>query len=127
MNAEKNVPTGMNNILHLLMQVGYGGLVDDANEQVADVVAALEKRAGKGTITIKLEMERSPDNPRVDLSGGVTSTIPKGTKRDHVLYIGKDGGLSQRDPQQPELPMAIQEQEEAAQAKLMRECAGLPG
>ena len=120
-------PKGMNNILHLLINLGYGSVVQDANEQLADLTVAMAKREGKGSLTLKIDFESSADNPqRLELTGSVSSVVPKGAKRAHTLYFAKDGkGLTRQDPQQPNLPFGMAEQEEAQLEVALREAAGM--
>ena len=80
-----------------------GGVLDDklsaALQEVAEAVVLLDK-AGKVTLTLAL----SARGGGVIVSPAVKSTVPEGKEGGQFFYVGADGSLSRRDPNQPALP-----------------------
>lgn len=81
-------------------------LLEQAGEALLAVTDAV-KHGGKGKVNLAIEVKNTKSQGFSDivfLSGKVTHTVPVAPTEDNLFYA-VDGGLSRRDPRQPDLPM----------------------
>lgn len=77
------------------------GLIEDA---LRDVLRAVEDNVQPGSITLVIKVQ--PKGKRkVVLSPSVSTKLPRPKLEASSAWITPVGDLSQRDPQQPDLPM----------------------
>ena len=95
-----------NAFLVLLAETAGGDLVGEASEEMRKLVKALSERAGRGKLTLTLNLA-STGNGQIGYDYDVASKIPKAKSKLTIRYSTEDGGLSKTDPAQRELPFAV--------------------
>lgn len=81
----------------------YGAFNTEVTNAFADLVAAVEKYDKAGSMTITLKLKPTGSGPIV-VTDDVTTKPPTAPKPETYYWRTDDGGLSRRDPRQPELP-----------------------
>jgi hypothetical protein len=96
---------------HFLMAVGRidGGLpVEIADQQLRDVISAVQRTGKKGTVTITLEVA-----PNGELgfaaSAKVTAKAPQISFGQSFFFMGRDGDLTRQAPEMTQLGLMNKE------------------
>lgn len=84
-----------------------GKLSIELDASCADVIAAVQATGKKGEVVLKLVFEPVPKGEphMMFVSDTVTIKIPKLARSATMFYATEEGGLTRRDPRQPELSM----------------------
>lgn len=89
-------------VLDVLEKVRDGELVEDLERELGRVVAAVQETKGSGSVVVTVKVR--PNGPAaVELVADVRSTVPRAVQAT-TFYAVDGGGLTQRDPRQPNLP-----------------------
>jgi hypothetical protein len=87
--------------------------IEKGSKQLTDVVAAVLRNGGKGTVTLKFMVEQTPhDDKSVIIKCKVTSTEPEEKLVGATVYQNENLSLTKTDPRQLEL-LAEREAERA--------------
>lgn len=88
----------------ILSRGDSGVLMNDANEQLQEVVKAVLDNGGKGSVTLKINIARVK-NEAIEIVPELTSKIPAPSRMPD-LYFGDaaNGDVSRKHPGQPDLP-----------------------
>jgi hypothetical protein len=85
----------------LLESLEAGDLMRDADEALAELTKAVEITGGKGSITLKIDLERKKPGTVV-VRAKVDAKVPKEEPTACIRYVGPAGDLLERDPAQAE-------------------------
>lgn len=109
--------------LELLQSMSEGKVMDDFDEQLRVLLAAVRQsyKKGKIVLTISVRPPKDLNDPRVEIQGDVSATIPHVERSGELLYLTESLYLSRRNPRQPAPPpnvvtMANGEQERDRQS-----------
>lgn len=93
------------NIMEILRTQHRGRLLEALERDVADSVAAVRESGKKGEVVLKIKIEpASKDGQQVYLNTTLNPKHPRMPKAPNLYFVTDDGGLSVRDPRQPEMP-----------------------
>lgn len=93
-------------LIDLLGNLRRGEFLADADDQLREVVQAVEETGRKGELTIRLTFNPSKSQGMVTVADAITGKLPKPEVGETLMFFTEDG-LSRRDPRQPELPFAV--------------------
>lgn len=88
----------------VLLDVDKGRVYDDATEGLAEIVKAVQHTAGKGKLTIVLEVEplskeTFEDDGALLITGRAVADVPKLKRAPSVFYAtGRGGAVTRQDP-----------------------------
>lgn len=89
-------------------EVAYGQLATDLSEELANVVRAVKRTGGKGSLTLVLTVKpRGRDSGQVELSGEVKPKIPIAPIAPSMLFATDEGNLVRENPAQATLPLTF--------------------
>ena len=87
-------------------EVAYGQLAADLSEELANVVKAVKRTGGKGSLTLTLTVKpRGRDSGQVELSGEVKPKIPQAPVAPSMMFATDEGDLLRENPAQAKLDL----------------------
>jgi hypothetical protein len=92
-----------NTFSEFLMNCNRGGLDEQLNAVLREVVLAVKESQKPGSVTLKLKVTPNDDRT-VEVEPSVSHTAPKPSLGKGIFFPGEDGELLTRDPDQPALP-----------------------
>lgn len=96
----------MKSFTQLVRETDRGRLLDDCEEALGNIIEAIEDIGGSGTITLKFKVRKKGD--AFIVGGQVDHTQPKKERVDAMFFFDTEkGGLTQKDPRQPDLPHVV--------------------
>lgn len=96
------MPDDSLNFLELLQTFRRGELLAEADERLTDVVSAMQRFGGKGSITLKLGFEVNKAG-QIECTPSIDTKAPRRALSLGIYYPTDDGTLSRRDPNQMEM------------------------
>lgn len=96
-----------NDTIDTLQQIRAGGLLDEIGDELANLTRHVREtgRGGKLTITLTVSPVKKGQGEIVTIADEVRAKLPKIERPSTVLFTNDDGGLSRKDPRQPDLPL----------------------
>lgn len=92
-------------IVNVLSRADHGLLLDDLNNRLEDVTAAVLRTGAKGKITIQIDLSKTKGmNTGVEVRTTFKATAPEPVRPSDLYFADDEGMLSRKDPRQPELP-----------------------
>ncbi len=91
-------------ILDTLRRLDGGCLVDQASDEMAKVVQAIESTGKAGSITIKISLKRVGGGA-LAADGRITCVVPKEAPSVTLLFATPEGALITEDPNQRKLDL----------------------
>lgn len=90
-----------------LNDIRQGAIADEMGEQLADLIQTIRGTGGKGSISLTLTVKPASKNntDQLIVHDAITVKKPKPEQGTTILFATAEGGLTRRDPRQPELPM----------------------
>lgn len=83
----------------------YGELHDDLSAALHKLTEAVQGVRKKGALTLTITVEPAGRvEHAVTVTGKVALKLPEPDPEEALWFIGRDGNLTRRNPQQPELP-----------------------
>lgn len=92
-------------IIDVLRQIAGGALLDQAADQFADVVRAIDANGGKGELTIKLTVKKASRGSAMLITGKSTPKKPAEEPMEAMLWATAEGNLVADDPRQQKLDL----------------------
>ena len=83
----------------------YGALSDEADAQLAELLAACEATGKAGAITLTIAFKPGKGG-QVEIADEVKVKMPKRDRQTSILFMGEDGGLQTTDPRQRTLELS---------------------
>ncbi len=98
----------MNQFIQTINDIRQGQIADEMAERLGELVKAVRETGGKAELSLKLTIKPASKNNTEQLvvTDEIVAKKPKPERGTTILFSSEDGGLSRRDPRQPELPMA---------------------
>jgi len=92
--------------IKLIAEQGWGEAVREMAEQLPDLVLAVRETEKAGRLTLHLDFVplKGSQGEQVTVSSQVLVKKPRKQGLTTHMYTTADGGLTRRDPRQPELP-----------------------
>lgn len=90
------------NFVGLLSSHRRGELVHEADDLLAEMVAAITEYGGVGELTLKLKVKRN-EAEQLEIQPLLTMKKPRRALGMGIFYSSDDGKLSRRDPRQGDL------------------------
>ena len=87
-----------------LGELDGGQLHRDLTQAVYDIIAAVMDTRKAGGITLQIAFAAT-GRGTVEVAGKFKATIPEHDRNSTTFFVGKDGSLQRRDPNQHELPL----------------------
>ena len=113
--------------INTLADVRAGGVVDDLDDTLANVVQAVRNTGKTGELTLKLTIKPASKGDIFTLfvDADIKTKLPRLDKGSTVFFADDDNSLTPRDPRQAEIPMrAVDEPKDLGQDQRV---AGRPG
>jgi hypothetical protein len=99
-----------------LLEQRQGALHGELTARLAEVTAAVAEHQAKGTVTLTITIApQKHDATAVIVSDDVKAKAPRGDRGASLFFVDDHGGLSRRDPRQPELPLSAVRSAESGQ------------
>lgn len=83
----------------------HGDLSDKLRDVVGDLENAAMQRGGKAAGTLTLTLKLSLEGGIMEISGDISTKVPKPKRGRSIFYVTPENNLSRRDPKQPDLPL----------------------
>jgi len=89
----------------VVLTMDKGRLHDDAGDRLAEAIAGVARHGGKGTVTLKITVERLDpatfeDTGVLSVTGSVECTVPRPARAASFWFAeGLDGDMTRDDPQ----------------------------
>lgn len=90
----------------VLCDLSEGSTVDQLTYSLSELIAAVQETGRTGTLTLTLRAEFDGAG-RVQITDKVSSKVPEHDRPSTQFFVTKAGGLSRRDPNQPEIPGVV--------------------
>lgn len=91
----------MRPITDVLRDVRRGAAVDEATEQLAEVVRGVMETGSKGSLTVKLTVElNGKGGNQIVFGTEIKSNVPRAKLPDALFFADTDGSLLREDPTQ---------------------------
>lgn len=105
--------------LELLQSMSDGKVMDDFDEQLRLLLAAVKQsyKKGKIVLTISVKPPKDLNDQRVEIQGDVSATIPHVERSGEMLYLTENLYLTRRNPRQPAPPPNVVTMAEAGQGR----------
>lgn len=87
------------NFVGLLSSHRRGELVREADDLLAEMIAAINEYGGSGELTLKLKVKRN-DAEQLEVQPALNMKKPRRTLGMGIFYTSEEGKLSRRDPRQ---------------------------
>lgn len=104
------------NFLEFLQSFRRGELIRQGNDELQRVIAAMAETGGDGEITIKLPFKLNKAG-QVECQPKITAKVPQPQMGVGIYFVGDEGGLSRRDPNQYDIEDEIERQRNRAAAE----------
>ena len=90
----------------VLQAIDRGAIAARAAELLAELTRSVMELEKGGTIVVTMKVEPTKNAPAntLTVTADVKATMPKDA-RARIMYANDDGALSDRHPEQPELPL----------------------
>ena len=96
----------MKSFMQLIRETDRGRLLDDSEEALESIIAAINENGGSGTVTIKLKISKKAD--AFIIGGTMAHTIPQRDRVSALFFFDENREeLTQKDPRQPNLPHVV--------------------
>ena len=96
-------------LFELLKGMGDGRVLDDMQNRLVEVLAAVRQchKKGKVVLTIDVHPTDASEVQRVEIEGSVTYKLPLPGRGSELYYVDDDLTMHKRDPRQRQLPNMI--------------------
>ena len=105
-----------NAVVALLSGLRRGSFLEDAAEELEEVLAAVRESGKKGELTIRIAFKPLTSGGALEITDTIAAKRPAPDVGTTLMYFTSEGGLSRRDPRQPELPGIVESGREAETA-----------
>ena len=92
------------NLITVLTRADMGQLLQDANEDLKKLAAAVMETDGKGKVTISISMAKVKGKQALEVTPILKTDIPAPPRTADWYFADDDGTVSRKDPRQPDLP-----------------------
>ena len=86
--------------------IRYGDLTTELDEQLAEIVKAVQATGKVGELTLKIKVKKSKSD-QIELSDAVIPKMPQPERKATYVFALENGAVSQADPRQRALDLAI--------------------
>lgn len=98
--------TGNKSIMEVLRRIDRGQFLNDLDQAIRDGALAIEENGGgSASLTIKIKMKSKAKTDAMQVSGELTTTLPKRVRIDAILFLDPEteeiGALDKRQPVMP--------------------------
>lgn len=98
--------TGNKSIMEVLRRIDRGQFLNDLDQAIRDGALAIEENGGgSASLTIKIKMKSKAKTDAMQVSGELTTTLPKRVRIDAILFLDPEteeiGALDRRQPVMP--------------------------
>jgi len=87
-----------NSFLKVLADIEAGDFAAEASEELAELVKLVRNRYGKGSITVKLDLE--PKGNQIIIKPDITVKVPKVERAPSIKFSDDHGNLLKDSPDQ---------------------------
>lgn len=96
----------MKSLIQIIREADRKKLVDDAQEALDDIRAAIEAHGGTGELVIKLKVKKKGD--AFIFGSELKHTVPQPPRVESIFFFNEEQGeFSRNDPRQPDLPVVV--------------------
>lgn len=94
------------NVQAVLDRADHGTFMNDANTEFEKVVRAVRETLGKGSVTIKINIQpvKNKTDGALELRAELDSKIPRPGHSSDLWFSDEEGQVSRKHPGQPDLP-----------------------
>ena len=86
--------------------IRYGDLTRELDEQLAEIVKAVQATGKVGELTLKIKVKKSKSD-QIEIADAVTCKMPQPERKVTYVFALENGAVSQSDPRQRALDLAI--------------------
>lgn len=95
------------NFMQFLQAFRRGEVLAEADQQLRELVEAIDRTGAGGTLTLKLAFKVNKAG-QIEVDPQVAIKAPKRALGTGIFYATEDGGLSRRDPRQMDIEDEIE-------------------
>lgn len=96
----------MKSLIQIIREADRKKLVDDAQDALDKIRAAIDEHGGSGELTIKLKIKKKGD--AFIFGSELKHTVPQPPRVESIFFFNADEGeFSRTDPRQPDLPVVV--------------------
>lgn len=90
---------------NVISRADQGQLLEDLNEEMDRLTAAVLKTGLKGKLTLTISVGKMKgNNNAVEVKTDLSAKLPQPIRTADLYFADEDGVLSRKDPRQPDLP-----------------------
>jgi hypothetical protein len=105
-------------IAETLRHIGAGAFIDQASDQLAELVAAVDERGKGGSLTLQITIKKASRGGAMNVTGKITVKKPAEELMEALLFATPEGNLVADDPHQQKLDLKIAGEKSAGADKL---------
>lgn len=95
----------MANFNQTISNIYQGGLSDELDEKLSEVVKAAEITGKVGSITVQLKIKAKGNSGQIEISPVVKANIPEHERGTAIMFATPEGELQLQDPRQRDLEL----------------------
>ena len=88
----------MQNLLDTIRRISGGSYCDQAGDELAKIVKAVEETGRQGTLTLNLKISKAAKGGAMVIIGTMSSKPPAGDPMNVVLFADENGRLTDTTP-----------------------------
>ena len=97
----------MKSFIQIIREADRKKLVDDAEDALEQIRAAIDAHGGSGEVTIKLKVKKKGD--AFIFGSELKFNIPQPPRVESIFFFNDEAGeFSRKDPRQPDLPAVVE-------------------
>lgn len=100
-----------NALITLITDMNSGRTVARASEELMRLCDSVDKYGGSATLTVKVKVKSTGDGAPLEFSCETTGKPATAPASKSMFYFSEKDGLTKRDPNQPEFPSIVEQQE----------------
>lgn len=94
-------------IADTLRHIGAGAFIDQASDELAALVNAVDERGKGGTLTLQISVKKASRGGAMNVTGKITVKKPAEELMEALLFATPEGNLVADDPHQQKLDLKI--------------------
>lgn len=96
-----------NNILETCRNIGGGRFIDEASDQLSELIRAVNETGKAGKVQLEITVKKATRGGAMHVTGKVKLTRPAEEPMEAMLFADEDGRLLTEDPNQSRLDLRV--------------------
>ena len=95
----------MANYAKTIADIYQGGLIDELNEKLSEVVRGAELTGKPGSLSLNLKIKAKGSSGQIEITPVVVSRVPEHERGSALMFATPEGNLQLQDPRQANLEL----------------------